>query len=226
VVLDDGHVLVAGGLGSGWTYLADAEVFDPRTASFSRVGSMEAPREGHVAVRLRSGQVLVVGGHTGPRGQLQLHQSCETYDPTNREFRRVGDLLVRRHKHDAVLLADGRVLVSGGSDERDNQGVYDSTELFDPATATFAPGPTMRSGRYKHAGTSLLLADGRVLIAGGAPRAEIYDPIGRTFEFVAGEARMSGQFSAVALLNADAALITGGYGNGGGPRSAAWLCSR
>jgi hypothetical protein len=81
----------------------------------------------------------------------------------------------------------------------------------------------MRLGRYKHAGSSLLLPSGLVLVAGGAPQAELYDPRGNAFALVPGEPRMAGQFSAVAALKTGGALITGGYGNGGGPRSAAWL---
>ncbi len=34
----------------------------------------------------------------------------------------------------------------------------------------------MSVGRYKHRGTSFPLADGTVLLAGGAPRPERYDP--------------------------------------------------
>lgn len=51
-------------------------------------------------------------------------------------FRRVGDMRLRRHEHDGVLLADGQVLITGGSEERDDRGMYDSSELFDPKTAT------------------------------------------------------------------------------------------
>jgi hypothetical protein len=81
----------------------------------------------------------------------------------------------------------------------------------------------MRLARYKHAATSLVLPSGLVLIAGGAPQTEVYDPRSRTFVLVAGDARMAGQFSAVAPLKDGGALITGGYGNGGGPRASAWL---
>jgi hypothetical protein len=62
-----------------------------------------------------------------------------------------------------------------------------------------------------------------VLIAGGAPQAEIFDPRTSSFATVPGTPRMAGQFSAVALLPNGGALITGGYGNGGGPRASAWL---
>jgi hypothetical protein len=81
----------------------------------------------------------------------------------------------------------------------------------------------MKLGRYKHAHSSLVLPSGLVLITGGAPQAEVYDPRSRTFALVPGDVRMAGQFSAAAPLPGGGALITGGYGNGGGPRALAWV---
>lgn len=223
VLLPNEKVLIAGGLGVDWTFLSSAELYDPATGRFSPAGSMTVPRESHSAVLLQDGRVMVAGGHNGRRGELTLLSSAEIYDPATGVFSRTGDMRVRRHKHDGVLVADGRVLITGGSDERDDRGQYDSSELFDPKTARFESGPTLKLSRYKHAGTSLLLPSGVVLIAGGAPQAEIYDPGDRTFTLVTGQPPMAGQFSAVAMLKTGGALITGGYGNGGGPRSSTWL---
>ncbi len=223
VLLQNGKVLVAGGLGPGWEFLSSAELYDPAAGRFSPTGRMTVARESHVAVRLLDGRALIIGGHRGRRAAITLHASAEIYDPASGAFSHAGDMRIRRHKHDAVLLPDGQVLITGGSDERDDRGVYDSSELFDPKPGAFTAGPRMRLGRYKHAGSSLLLPSGLVLIAGGAPQAETYDPRSRSFSLVAGDARMAGQFSAVAQLNTGGALITGGYGSGGGPRSSAWL---
>ena len=223
VLLGDGKVLIAGGVGPGWTFLSSAELYDPATGRFSRTRDMTEARESHAAVRLRDGRVLIVGGHRGRRADITLYASAETYDATAGTFTRVGEMRVRRHKHDAVMLADGRVLITGGSDERDSDGVYVSTELFDPTTGTFALGPSMRRGRYKHNGSSVLLPNGDVLIAGGAAQAEAYDPRRGTFTLVEGDGPLTGQFSAVALLGTGEVLITGGYGPQSGPRPAAWL---
>ena len=220
--LPDGRVLIAGGFvekGSA----KGAERYGLATGRFSPTGSMTVARESHMGVRLLDGRALIAGGHRGRRADITLYASAEIYDPASGAFSRAGDMRIRRHKHDAVVLPDGQVLITGGSDEGDARGVCDSSELFDPKTETFTAGPTMKLGRYKHAGSSLVLPSGLVLVAGGAPQAEVYDPRNRTFVLVPGDARMAGQFSAVAQLRTGGALITGGYGNGGGPRSSAWL---
>lgn len=222
VLLDDGRVLFAGGLGPDWDFLETAEVYDPATGRSTPTGSMSVERESHVGVKLRDGRVLIVGGHRDRRAAITLYASAEVYDPRTGRFTPTGAMTVRRHKHAGVLLPDGRVLITGGSDERDNRGVYDSSELYDPQRGTFSTGPSMRLGRYKHSGSMVLLADGRVLLGGGAPQAEVYDPRANAFTLVDGTPRMAGHFSAVARTADGGALIVGGYGNGTGPRAEAW----
>lgn len=223
VLLTNGKVLIAGGVGPEWSFLSSAELYDPATGRFTPISDMTVARESHAAVRLRDGRVLIVGGHRGRRADMILYASAEVFDPADNRFRRVGDMQTRRHKHDAVVLADGRVLVTGGSDERDDQGAYRSTEVFDPARETFSAGLALARPRYKHNGSAVLLPTGAVLIAGGANEAEVYDPRAGTTAVVAGTSRLSGQFSAVAMTRAGHVLITGGYGSGQGPQSSAWV---
>ncbi len=222
IALRDGTVLIAGGVGPDWQFLSSAERYDPATGRFTATGPMTVARESHAAVRLSDGRVLIVGGHQGRRASITLYASAELYDPTTGTFQRTGDMHVRRHKHDAVLLRDGRVLVSGGSDERDDAGVYRSTELFDPLTGSFRAGPALTHGRYKHNGSSILLPSGMVLMAGGARDAELFDPRRDAFASVDGGGRLSGQFSASTLLRTGEVLITGGYGDDRGPQATAW----
>lgn len=98
-----------------------------------------------------------------------------------------------RALHALVTLADGRVLVVGGSGEPGANGfpTYHPTALlYDPATETFTPTGDLAHPRDQAA--AALLPDGRVLVAGGSriegnpgsvavPIAEIYDPASGTF---------------------------------------------
>jgi hypothetical protein len=223
VRLLDGRVLIAGGVGPNWTFLSSAEIYDPATGSFSWTGSLSAALIARASVRLADGRVLILGGHRGRGSHITVVASAEIYDPTRGVFTPAGEMLTPRHKHDAVLLPDGTVLITGGSDERDDRGMYNSSELYDPRTATFRAGPRMRLARHKHTGTSVVLPSGLVLIAGGAPVPEVYDPRARNFALVGGNLWLPGLFSSVASLRDGRVLITGGYGNGGGPRPSAWL---
>src|SRR6266851_4893222 len=97
------------------------------------------------------------------------------------QVEQLGPLVVPRTGHAATVLADGRVLIAGGTSAT---GQLTSAEIFDPAN----PGAgfrvlsaTMGAARAGHSAT--LLKDGTVLIAGGdvAGTAEIFDPTTETF---------------------------------------------
>ncbi len=96
-------------------------------------------------------------------------------------------------------------------------------KLYDPQTESFAAIGEMRRARYKHQGTMTLLADGRVLVAGGAGDPELFDPETRRFTLVGSSNVLAGSFSTATRLASGQVLIAGGYGNGTGPRRSAWL---
>jgi N-acetylneuraminic acid mutarotase len=83
-LLPNGLVLVAGGCCTDLTIdsfptdsLNTAELYNPRTGSWSLAPHMATARAGAVAVLLTSGRVLVAGGGTGPSGST----SAELYTP-------------------------------------------------------------------------------------------------------------------------------------------------
>jgi hypothetical protein len=89
-----------------------------------------------------------------------------------------------RAVHRAVVLRDGRVLLTGGCSTAGCEGVDAAARsaLFDPRSGLFSDGPAMAEPRVSH--TATLLPDGRVLVIGGYPAEgaaptgsmEIYDP--------------------------------------------------
>jgi hypothetical protein len=209
-LLPDGRVLFVGGVGDGWTFLRSAEVYDPKTARSELVGPMSVERESHTATRLEDGSVLVVGGHRGRREHMEVFANAERFDPQALRFEAAGTLGTARHKHDAIRLLDGRVLVIGGADRTDRTH-YATTEVYDPALHAFSSGPSMTHRRYKIAGTAVLLPSGNVLVPTGARSAEIFDVAGGAFHPVGGRYPAATRFAATALLPGGDVVIAGGY---------------
>lgn len=118
---------------------------------------------------LADGRVLFTGGIDLTTGQPTT--AAAVYDPVAQTTTTL-TMNAPRAGHGASLLPNGRVLITGGSATVDLTnplslftGLQASTEIFDPATNTFAPGPNMLEARAFH--TSTTLTTGRVLIAGG-----------------------------------------------------------
>lgn len=82
-----------------------------------------------------------------------------------------------RYRAGAVVLHDGRVLVSGGESTGLNSGgqTRRSAEIYEPDGNRWTPASPMTEPRSGH--QLVLLKDGRVLcVGGGTSLAEIYDP--------------------------------------------------
>jgi hypothetical protein len=225
-LLPDGRVLVAGGVDRQENAMASAEIYDPAKGKFLQTGNMAEPRGAHTATALVDGRVLIVGGGSGHYPSQNIYRSAELFDPGTGTFTSAGQLAVGRHKHAAILLPSGKVLVVGGSDNRDWRGEYASAEIYDPAPRTFSVTGAMNTARFKLPAAVALLPNGRVLVAGGGPFAELYDETTGTFTKVPGSLGSARFFASLVLLSGGQALITGGYaesGNGLPATPAAWL---
>ncbi len=113
---------------------------------------------GETAALLADGRVLFAGG---------CNTAAQVYDPVAGSFSSTGSLAQVRASATATRLHDGRVLFAGGYNcaAAGQDGMWASAELYDPTTGTFSPTGSMAAPRSQH--TATLLADGRVLIAGG-----------------------------------------------------------
>ena len=169
ILLEDGRVLVAGGQGRAVTrsvpgqatflvepQLASAELFDPRTGRWHPTGSMAATRAMHAATLLADGSVLVA------QGQLYAQPTYGTVEIYRSDTGawHLGGKLTQSLGGGATasLLRDGRVLV-----------VYPfgaQLEIYDPATETSRA--VVNAHATTSGSTSTVLADGRILLAGGA----------------------------------------------------------
>jgi hypothetical protein len=161
----------------------------PRTCCYRDYGT---------AVMYDAGKILVLGGGNTPT------KTAEAIDLLGAAtWTRVGDMNVARRQVNATLLADGKVLVTGGSNGTGFNPAPTSSavlapELWDPENpGVWKPLASMSHHRLYHS-SALLLADGRVLSVGsGQPAAT-----GLTDDFTAEI------FSPPYLFNADGTTAT------------------
>jgi N-acetylneuraminic acid mutarotase len=199
-LLQNGKVLVVGGYESGYT---TAEVYDPETGTWSPTGSPAKGRQEHTATLLPNGEVLVVGGSKG-KGSGAL-RSAEIYDPETGRWRRTGSLAnARAFGHTATLLADGTVLVVGGSNRK---GPLAIAEVYDPGTGRWRRTGSLANATLYH--TATRLSDGTVLVAGPSASAEVYDPATGTWNSVGNLATVHLSHTATLLRNGTV-LVVGG----------------
>ncbi len=168
VRLASGRALVVGVDEGG---LTGAELYDPSSGSFAAVGPVAQLRTSpEVAVLGGGDRALVTGGRPAclTCGALA---TAEVFDEASGSFTTVGSLSTPRVQHAVTTLQDGRVLVVGGNTGEAGAPHLGSSELFDPSTASFAPGPDLATPRSL--ATVTTLADGSALVVGGAPGAKV-----------------------------------------------------
>jgi hypothetical protein len=159
-LLNNGMVLVAGGLSSGAS-LISAELFDPTASTFTITGSLSNARYWQAATLLNDGTVLITGGQTN--AQTLASPVGEIYNFSTRSFTLTPTAMTAaRSAHTATLLNGGVVLLAGGNG---GSGPLASAELYDPVAHTFSVTGIMNAARFSQRAT--LLNNGRVLIVGG-----------------------------------------------------------
>jgi hypothetical protein len=216
-LLSDGRVLVTGGDGvSGG--LASAELYDPKSGTWTATRPTTIARTGHSATLLSDGRVLIVGGTANESGSIEGAGPClnsaEIFDAATNSFTATGHMAYARCGHTATLLADGRVLVTGGGVFYGDPTCLASAEIFDPKTGRFSLTGSMSEVRIGQAATRL--ADGRVLIAGGNDNlyhplasSELFDPKSGKFSPTGSMTDKRTWYTAT-LLADGRVLVTGG----------------
>ena len=193
--------------------------------------SLNVSRYLHSATLLDNGKILIAGGVSCPTaGSCAYLSSAEIYDPSAKLSTSTGSLAKARSAP-AVLLTSGKVLIAGGftCDSQATCSSLKSAEIYDPASGAFAGASNMALARDGH--TMTLLADGKVLIAGGETcttatsctalsSAEIYDPVAGTFT-AAANGMSAARFGASAVaLSSGRVLIAGGFDGANLPAAA------
>lgn len=149
--LPDGRLLVAGGIGR-------------RAIDAPMLGNCEErePDQGGIVITVEVPPLPVPTTPEKIPAAPRHLETVEIYDPQTGVWTPTASMHYPRIHHRATQLADGRVLVTGGLDER---GALPHAELYDPASQTWRLLPALGHNRADHTATQL--ADGRVVIIGG-----------------------------------------------------------
>src|ERR1700728_1180712 len=120
--LPSGQVVIAGGVADGGNVIANAEIYDPGSETFTQLPTnpgteLTTPRFGAVAAPLPDGEVLIAGGSDGSNAL----QSAELFNPVTETFTALPasgntELAVGRESAVAAPLPNGDVLIAGGAD--------------------------------------------------------------------------------------------------------------
>jgi hypothetical protein len=175
-VLQDGHVLIAGGTtvpDQTANSLDSFDLFDRPSETVSPVptATMGTVRWQDAAVTLLTGNVLIVGGacHANNTNCVGDPAVADLYDPATGTSRpTAGGLAAACDYPRAVLLPDGRVLISCANDP--------SLQIYDPAADSFSSITATQSHIFS---AMVRLRDGRALLLGGdggVTAAELFDP--------------------------------------------------
>jgi hypothetical protein len=211
-----------GGWDNNGDILTSAEIYDPASAAWLPAATLRNARAGHAAITLPDGRVLVVGGCFGsqasgavssPGQPWDVQAMAEVYDPRANSWQAAGQLAEGRCWPTATLLADGRVLVVGGSD-RTGRPVA-GAELYDPNRNSWSSAGRLRVAREGH--TATLLPDGQVLVAGGyngeaLASTELYNPAANTWTPTTSMHQARAYHTAALLQNGKVLVIGGATG--------------
>ena len=130
------------------------------------------------AVMYAPGKILVMGGGAQPPKKTAEVIDLNAASPS---WRAVDSMQYARRQHNATLLPDGTVLVTGGTSApgfNDASGRVDAAELWDPTTEQWTTLASSSGIPRVYHSTALLLPDGRVFSTGGNnyPEIEIFSP--------------------------------------------------
>lgn len=228
-----GKILLAGGYGVT-EEVNSTELYDPASNTLSPGPSMRDPRTLHTATVIVSGpnagKVLLAGGNGSSFASDKFYSgtlaSTELYDPASNTFVSGPSMSVARYSATATVIVSGpnagKILIAGGFDEG-GKPVF-STELYDPSTNRFTPGPAMNVAREGHTTTVITAGPNaeKILIAGGLDTngqylasTDLYDPLTNTFAVGPTMRVARSEHTATAIASGRSAgmiLLAGGVG--------------
>lgn len=188
-LLNDGRVLVV----AGTKELSDVtqvitgilntcEVYDPASGTWSSTSAISDRVIGPSLTTLQNGQVLVAGGAKintifGIPTSVSSISTAKLYTPSSGNWSNAASMRQDRavHTYNTILLADGRVLVTGGVEVQiplipipqnfNGAQSTDRAEIYNPANNTWTSIPNLPTERFGHSATQM--PNGNILLVGG-----------------------------------------------------------
>lgn len=174
-----GHVFMSGAQGE--SFFLDTNGAGTWTPGPSRALGL---RDYAPSVMYDTGKVIFIGGGLDAGTNLPAN-GAETIDlgSANPTWHPTSPMHFRRRQHNATILPNGTVLVTGGTqgpnfNDVDTGSPIHAAELWDPVTGTWTIMAEEAVDRCYHA-TAVLLPDGRIFSAGGgeyAPENNVANP--------------------------------------------------
>jgi hypothetical protein len=145
VTLQDGRVLLIGGVDGQGNALKSCEIYDPAQNRFVVTGALSSTRVLHAASILPDGRVLATGGVSTVADPVaaigSIMTSTEIYNPATGSWSNGPGMRKARAAHRSAVLNDGRVLQVGGLSYNGTfiplPGTTDECEIYVPASNSF-----------------------------------------------------------------------------------------
>jgi hypothetical protein len=189
-LLQNGKVLIAGGVSFESGPESTALLYDPKTGNWTATGSMASQRSTLSLILLQTGKVLAIGAD-----DVTGQETAEVYDPDTGTWTATPALPSviasnfpfppSQSIESATLLKSGKVLVTQADG---------SAHLYDPAAGAWTPTASLPEPPARSYYTATLLPSGKVLVAGGqvvsddqrevaegVANAYLYDPDAETW---------------------------------------------
>jgi Kelch motif len=175
------------------------EIYDPAANKFiagPRTNMLRVYSATAIPSGKSAGKVLIIGAIDTASQKIMPRTGF--YDPDANIFSPGPAAKNIRNGHTAIVITSGpyagRILIAGGGNWVDDSPTLASTELFDPDSNAFSPGPSMNTARARHSAMAILSGKnaGKILIAGGFETdgrgglvehssTELYDPVSNKF---------------------------------------------
>ena len=164
--IEDSHGNVSG---NKLFVLDSVECYDPASNKWEYKKPMTSTRIVFAAAVGPDDKIYVFGGATGLYGNsaTKILDTTEVYDPQTDTWSSRAPMPAPRDNHAAVLGADGKFYILGGSEGPDLPPLKD-VFIYDPAKDTWQKGPAMNKPRAALA--AVATPDGKIYAIGGTDK--------------------------------------------------------